>query len=807
MSIVGSEQWMYNSGTEFYPHSIDQSLRFNSGDNPYLERTMVTPTNNKKFTISMWIKRADLGGSQMIISAGTSGVSYMQFQTDNTIKVRGSGNLEIETVMKFRDVGSWYHIVFAYDSAQSTDTDRVKLYVNGTEVTDFSPYTKPGLNEAIVLNSAVVHHIGNYSFNENFDFDGYLAEMYLVDGHALTPSTFAETKNDIWVPKDAKDDIIGLTNGFGNNGFYLTFSDSSDVGADSSGQGHNFTDDDNNFTASDVVNDSPTNNIPTLGAQRIITHTLSEGNLKSTNTSGTHGGTTATMNYPTSGKWYHEVTIDATDSSTGNGAAIGNQIDRDSSDWGSYTNLVAYNGNGQKFTENSFQTYGSAQSAGNIIGVAYNADDQELEFYLASSAGQTASSQGTITTSEMDGVLDFNNLCPVAFGRDTTTTFNFGQSAFNGTDGSGTLPTGYKALNTANLPNPAIDPNKNETPDQYFDTTLYTANNGTLTITGLEFQPDFVWIKGRSIDIAHGWFDVLRGTATAGSTNTAIGSNRTDAQGNGNGVLSAFTSDGFTVAGGSSGSNPRNLVNKGTNTYVAWTWKAGGSGVTNNDGTGTSTVSASDESGFSLVKYTGNGSNQTLGHGLSSAPDAIWIKEINSTSGWMCYYSALGEGQFLSLHSTSAKSSSTTAFNNTAPTTSVFSVGGSNATNQSSQDYIAYCFYNLDGYQKIGLYEGNNSTDNAFVFTGFRPRFLMIKNIDSTGNWGMWDTARNTSNVASSIQRADTSDVENTTSTNNDVDILSNGFKVRGNTSVSGDAVTYVYMAIAEQPFKYYNAR
>jgi len=240
---------------------------------------------------------------------------------------------------------------------------------------------------------------------------------------------------------------------------------------------------------------------------------------------------------------------------------------------------------------------------------------------------------------------------------------------------------------------------------------------------------------------------------------------------------------------------------------VAWTWKAGGSGVTNNNGTGTSTVSASDESGFSLVKYTGNGSNQTLGHGLSSAPDAIWIKEINSTSGWMCYYSALGEGKFLSLHSTAAQSSSTAAFNNTAPTTSVFSVGGSNATNQSSQDYIAYCFYNVDSYQKIGLYEGNNSTDNAFVFTGFRPRFLMIKNVDSTGNWGMWDTARTTSNVAGSIQRADLSTVENTTSPNNDVDILSNGFKVRGNTGVSGDAVTYVYMAIAEQPFKYSNAR
>ena len=799
MSIVGSEQWMYNSGTEFYPHSIDQSLRFNSGDNPYLERTMVTPTNNKKFTISMWIKRADLGGSQMILSAGTSGVSYMQFQTDDTIKVRGSGSLEIETVRTFKDTGSWYHIVFAYDSANSTDTLRVRLYVNGTEVTDFSPYTKPGLNEAIVLNSAVVHHIGNYSFNENFDFDGYLAEMYLVDGHALAPSTFAETKNDIWVPKDAKDDIIGLTNGFGNNGFYLTFSDSSDVGADSSGQGHNFTDDDNNFTASDVTSDSPTDNFcvmsPIGHSDGATPGTLSDGNLV------VDTGTAKTITYgtfaiPTSGKYYFEITAGTT-----NSTELGLAVRRD----GSTFRRFAYRSNGDSVTNTTVSSSAPFASftSGNIIGVAVDSDTPDVEFF------KNGTSQGSIN---IDFSLDSGDLFP--FVTDTNSsassivTFNFGTKAFNGTDGSGTVPSGFtKKLSTADLPNPAIDPNVDETPDQYMDPILYTPNNGTLSVTGLEFQPDWVWIKDVTTNISHAWFDVLRGTATAGSTNTAIGSNRPDAEGNSNGVLSAFTSDGFTVAGGSSGSNPRNLVNKGTNTYVAWTWKAGGSGVTNNDGTGTSTVSASDESGFSLVKYTGNGSNQTLGHGLSSAPDAIWIKEINSTSGWMCYYSALGEGQFLSLHSTSAKSSSTTAFNNTAPTTSVFSVGGSNATNQSSQDYIAYCFYNLDGYQKIGLYEGNNSTDNAFVFTGFRPRFLMIKNIDSTGNWGMWDTARNTSNVASSIQRADTSDVENTTSTNNDVDILSNGFKVRGNTSVSGDAVTYVYMAIAEQPFKYSNAR
>ncbi len=196
---------------------------------------MVSPTNNKIFTLSVWVKRANLGTSQMILSAGTSSVSYIQFQTDDTLKIRGSGSLEYETSMVFRDVGSWYHIVFAYDSAQSTDTDRARLYVNGTEVTDFSPYTKAGINEAIILNSAVKHSIGTYSFNDTSDFDGYLAEMYFVDGTALTPSAFGEIKNDIWIPKETS------ISSFANNGFHLTFSDSSDIGADSSGEGHDYT--------------------------------------------------------------------------------------------------------------------------------------------------------------------------------------------------------------------------------------------------------------------------------------------------------------------------------------------------------------------------------------------------------------------------------------------------------------------------------------------------------------------------------------------------------------------------------------
>ena len=827
--------------TGFYPFSIGQSLRFRGGtgsDNTFLDRTMVTPTDNKKFTFACWVKRATLGTDQYIFSASNgSAASRINFQTDDTLKIRGSEDLDYETVMTFKDTGSWYHIVFVYDSANSTDTSRARLYVNGTEITDFSPYTKPALNDAILLNSAIDHHIGNYALNELNDLSGYLAQMYLVDGEALTPSTFGETKNDIWVAKNATTAITALSNGFGNNGFYLTFADSSDIGADSSGQDHDFTN--NNLTASDVVNDSPTNNHATLGAQRVITHTLSNGNLKSTNSSGTHGGTTATFNYPTSGKWYHEVTIDATDSSTGNGAAIGNQQDRDSTEWGSYTHLVAYLGNGQKHVDTGFASYGDAHANGNIIGVAYNADDQELEFYRATSAGQSASSQGTIPTSEMDGLLDFNNLCPIAFGRNTTSTFNFGQSAFNGTDGSGTLPTGFEALNTANLADPEIDPNDDETPDQYMDTVVYTPNNGTLSVTGLEFQPDWVWIKDRTTDIAHAWFDVLRGTATAGSTNTAIGSNRNDAEGNGNGVLSSFDSNGFTVAGGSSGSNPRSLVNKGTtaNDYVAWTWKAGGAPTVDNSagvgatptagsvkidganlgsalaGTLAATrLSANTESGFSIVTFTLQSTgSKTVAHGLSSAPEMLIFKSRSNSTAWIIQHVGIADADpftdFIGF-TTGAALDNATVSDDTAPTNSVFTIGSGFTTGNYGANQVAYCFHSVKGFSKISHYFGNGAgaTNGTFVFTGFRPAWLMIKSINSGEPWNIFDNARSPDNTALELLRPSDSTAE--ASTSNGPDLLSNGFRVRGNIgNWNHSNERYIYMAFADQPFKYSNAR
>ena len=808
--------------TGFYPHSIDQSLIFNDNDNPYLEKTLGTPTNNKKFTISMWIKRANLGGSQMIISAGTSGASYIQFQSDDTIKIRGNNALEMETARTFKDTGSWYHIVFVFDSANGTDTLRARLYVNGTEITDFNPSpTRPNINEGIALNSAVVHHIGNYSVNENFDFDGYLAEMYLVDGQALTPSSFAETKNDIWIPKETSIS----TSDFGDNGFHLTFSDTSNIGADSSGNGNNFVDGSTiAFTADSVTSDSPTDNFcvmnPIGHSDGATPGTLSDGNLV------VDTGTAKTITYgtfaiPTSGKYYFEITAGTT-----NSTELGLAVRRD----GSTFRRFAYRSNGDSVTNTTVSSSAPFASftSGNIIGVAVDSDTPDVEFF------KNGTSQGSIN---IDFSLDSGDLFP--FVTDTNSsassivTFNFGTKAFNGTDGSGTVPSGFtKKLSTADLPNPAIDPNVDETPDQYMDPILYTPNNGTLSVTGLEFQPDWVWIKDVTTNISHAWFDVLRGTATAGSTNTAIGSNRTDAEGNGNGVLSSFNSDGFTVDGGSSGSQPRSLVNKGTtaNDYVAWTWKAGGAPTADNSagvgatptagsvkidganlgsalaGTLAATrISANTESGFSIVKWTATGSVVTVAHGLSQKPEMIIYKSIDVSVNWIIGHAGNPNGFSDRLQFTNGDvSSNSDAFNSTEPTNQVMTIGSFSNTN--NKDHIAYVFHSVDGFSKFSHYVGNGATDGTFVFTGFRPAFVMIKSNDSSTDWSIFDNARSPDNIANEVLEANESLEQSTNSSG--PNLLSNGFKVKGNVgNWNHDGERYIYMAFADQPLKYSNAR
>jgi hypothetical protein len=330
----------------------------------------------------------------------------------------------------------------------------------------------------------------------------------------------------------------------------------------------------------------------------------------------------------------------------------------------------------------------------------------------------------------------------------------------------------------------------------FFNATLYTGNNSTNVITngapGASFQPDLVWIKGRSQSSNNVLQDSVRGV------NRYVISNNTGAEGT-DGSVTAFNSNGFSLTTDAGVS-----FNANGTTYVGWQWKAGGAAVTNTAGSISSQVSANTTSGFSVVTYTGTGSNATVGHGLGVTPSMFIIKRRNAAANdWAVYHISTSANGGLALNDTRAYAADSAWFNNTAPTSSVFTVNTSSIANASGGTYVAYCWAPIAGYSAFGSYTGNGSTDGAFVYTGFRPRYVMVKRTDSSESWFVLDTARSPFNVPTAWLAPNLSNAEGT-----DVlfDILSNGFKQRS-TSTNASGGTYIYMAFAENPFKYANAR
>jgi len=328
-------------------------------------------------------------------------------------------------------------------------------------------------------------------------------------------------------------------------------------------------------------------------------------------------------------------------------------------------------------------------------------------------------------------------------------------------------------------------------PNLYFDVVTYTGTGATQTISGLNFQPDFVWIKSRSAATDNKLTDAVRG-ATKGLISNSTGAETTDSTG-----ITAFTSSGFTLGSSS-------VYNNSGATYVAWCWKANGSGSSNTAGSITSTVSANTTSGFSIVTYTGTGANATVGHGIGIAPSMIICKG-RSVGGnyWQTQHSALGPTKALFLNTTDAAFTNSAYWNNTAPTSTVFSLGGNTDANGNGTTYVAYCFAPVSGYSAFGSWTGNGSADGPFVYTGFRPSYILWKRTDSSagGDWGIVDATRNPSNVVGEYLAADTSGAGATYSM---LDMVSNGFKIRwSDTSTNASGGTYIYMAFASAPFKF----
>jgi len=453
--------------------------------------------------------------------------------------------------------------------------------------------------------------------------------------------------------------------------------------------------------------------------------------------------------------------------------------------------IQGYGGNVYAADTNAVLTGVGALSSGDVAMFALDLDNNKVWFGANGTwynSGDPASGSNAIDSNVIQGT--YAPIFGDDYGSDTSGgTFNFGQFPFRYDP-----PSGFVALSTENLAEPPISNLAAEKPEDYFNTVLYTGNGSTQSINGVGFQPDFVWIKERSQANDHVLIDAVRGI------DRRLESNNNDAEVTMSPVnlITSLDSDGFSL--GSNGN-----ANENTETYVAWCWKAGGTAVENTDGSITSTVSANTTSGFSIFTYTGTGAAGTVGHGLGVTPDMIIFKGRNTTSDWPVYHEVSSDGTlgFPLLNSSGANVGNSPFTWNS----SVFTFTSSSSySNTSGTNYIAYAFNSVEGFSKIGSYTGNGSTDGPFVYTGFRPAFVMVKRTDSTANWQIYDTGRDLFNSAGLGLSSNGSAAES--DGGEDFDILSNGFKARDTAGArNGSGGTYIYMAFAESPFKYSSAR
>lgn len=780
MGILANENAISSGG-----YQISNSLRFQSASTQYLNRTFASsPTTRTKITISVWVKRGVLGANEMIID-GYDNSSALRtslfFTTSDTLEFDfgGASAFNIVTTQVFRDPSAWYHIVLQVDTTQATAANRCILYVNGSQVTSYSTANYPAQNATHqFLFGNALNWIGTLT-GSTYLFDGYLAEMNVIDGQALTPSSFGstDTTSGQWVAKK----YIGT---YGTNGFYLPFSNGTStttLGADSSGNGNNWTL--TNFTRSAGVNDCwmkdvPSGNGSSGGNYAVLNPLAKVGSPTYSNANLTESGTLDRLVKATigisSGKWYWEciqtagtnamfglATIDSTNSFCGGGTTS----------WG------YYGGAGTKWYNNSGTAYGSSFTTNDVIGVAFDADAGTLVFY------KNNTSQGTAFTGLTGSIYT-----PAAGNGSNTSVFNFGQRSF-----AYTPPSGFKALCTANLPTATIKQG-----NKYMDATLYTGNGTSQSIVNAGgFSPDFVWLKSRSSGAQwHILEDTVRGAGTV------LFSNSTAADQSYPTSITSFNSNGFSVGSDSTGG-----WNVSGSTMVAWQWDAGSSTVTNTSGTISSQVRANPTAGVSVVTWTGAGSAATVGHGLGVAPKMFITKRRDTSENWNVYHASIGNTGGLSLNITNGTITNIGYWNNTSPTANTLSIGTYQMTNGAT--YVGYVFAEIAGFSKFGSYTGNGSADGPFCYTGFLPKFIMTKRTDSISNWVMVDTSRDPYNLAGQSLNANTSGAESTpASSGNPVDILSNGFKSRTSaTDVNASGGTYIYMAFASNPFQNSNSR
>ena len=801
---------------------IQRSLRFNRGDSPYLERTPSGAGSNQ-MTFSFWIKRGNLGSTQAIFSSGeTNARGHIYFTSDDKLNCQpfnSSGantNLVVDRV--FRDVSAWYHVVLSFNNTAYNDTaSTVNVYVNGVSAS-FTPSVTNTPTGGNRLNDSSGKRIGELRPDSGSHLDGYLVEFNFIDGQVLDSSYFGFTDpvTGIWMPKRYEGT-------YGTNGFYLDFSDNSStatLGIDKSPNGNDFTT--NNFSVSagvgnDSLEDTPTNNFCTLNKLNTIKYNANYDTILEQGGLLMRGGdnvSPATMLYPKSGKWYCEF------SKYGNGYSQGVSVVRADTDIRNLDGVTSHSSKVTITTYVELLVRGSSVSnngttwendADAVIGVAVDMDNGAMYFainntWINSGVPTSGSAKtGAVATDLLTVNNGHHYVAAQGFnGNDNSGMYaNFGQQAF-----AYTPPSGYKTLCAKNLP-PEV-PSIVRT-QRHFDTLLYTGTGSSNIVEGLEFSPDMIWVKGRDTNgTEHLIIDSVRG-----GTKSLV-PNSTDAESTHGGRSMTF------YPGGVRWNSDSNTCNANGENYVLWSWKGGGSSNTFNiDGTGYATAAAAGldggtidptgasintESGFSITTYTGNGTaGATVAHGLGKKPAWIIIKARDVADKWFVYHhraadiAGADDGHvYAELQESATFINYPNMLNDTAPTDTLVTLHSDRAVNGNGNTYVMYSWAEIPGYSKFGNYSGNGSANGPFVYLGFRPALIIYKATNDGQHWQIHDSKRLGYNQRNdSLQPSDAS-VEQT---NRNIDILSNGFKLRNGLSESnGGGVNYVYMAFAEEP-------
>jgi len=766
---------------------VMNSLWFN-GTSSFINYSVTSAGTRTKWTFATWLKRTKIGEVHALFD------SYVNSSERSAIDITLGDQLEWENRQStsivgqvtstplHRDLTGWQHILAEYDSANS----HIGFWVNGI----LQPFTtpnpiEPGQTSSFGL-SGISYGIGRRSYGVNY-FAGYMTQPTFWGGMAINSGELSITDVINFAPDGqiypkTTTDLLTTVDTAESNSFLLDFSNTTStttVGFDASVHANNCVL--ANMTTANVNGDNPFSNFTTynslnaLGADPPL---FSEANRVAKTGVGSTSSPRSTIACPPTGKWYWECELVAK-SSAGDQWMLGiistqePNIGRDYSVNG--RNILYFADNGAIYKDGDWLlSTGITSTVGDIIGFSYDADAQSMEWFK----------NGVSITTQLVPSLSGEDAAISSGDADNGSTRDTG--LFIGEDEwTYSAPVGYKSLQASNLPQPAIKAGA----DRFSPLTYIGDGTASHAITGLNFQPDFVWLKNRLQNGGQRIWEAQRGPGVSLATNNG-NADSIDAT-----ALISFDNGGFTLGTAS--------YNADGDSFIAWCFYSGGADVANNVGNVETTVRSSPVNGTSIIKWTGDATIGTRGHGLAAVPDIIIVKNRSATTDWRVYHSgtsASPEDDYIQLNGDDAYVNGTNVWNSTAPTSSVFSVGTDSTVNGSGDNITAFAFSSIPGFSRFGSYIGNGSTDGPFVYTGFKPAFVMFKGDGTPQGWFMHDNVRNPYNPADTRLLADAIAAESTDASYS-VDFLATGFKLRGTTpSMNTDGQTTIYMAFAEFP-------